>query len=119
MSECWEFYAILTARVIFVVKKVWTYSVLDKNKFGLFKSSMIEMRYLFVAEVLNALFIDTGPTRYLCFVVPTSSLVPCKQGPLQFLKKFLFHLGCVEPSGKSLLFALIFPVLTAISHGLI
>ena len=38
VSECWRFYAIPTARR----KQVWTYSVLVKNKFGLFQSWVIE-----------------------------------------------------------------------------
>ena len=62
MSECWEFYAVLIARVIlnFMAKtsldvsslrheQVWTYSVLGDR--------IYEMRCLFVAVGLNALFI--------------------------------------------------------------
>ena len=36
-SECWRFYAVPTARVIFMAKKVLTYSVLVENNFGLFQ----------------------------------------------------------------------------------
>ena len=81
-------------------KQVWTYSVLVENKFGLF-DRIYEMRCPFVAVGLNARFIVlphwdnmsqahmlTHPvTLYwhwadqFCFVVPTSSWVPCKQGP--------------------------------------
>ena len=60
VSECWMFYAVLTARVIFTVKtsldvfslrqeQVWTFSILVYRIF--------EMRCLFVAVGLNALFI--------------------------------------------------------------
>ena len=60
MSECWRFYAVPTARGIFTAKtnfdvfslsreQVWTFSVLGDR--------IYEMRCLFVAEGLNALFI--------------------------------------------------------------
>ena len=60
MSECWRFYTVPTARVIFMAKtsldvfslsreQVWTFSVLGDR--------IYEMRYLFVAVGLNALFI--------------------------------------------------------------
>ena len=60
MSECWRFYAVPTARVIFTAKtsldvfslsqeQVWTDSVLADR--------IYEMRCLFVAVGLNACFI--------------------------------------------------------------
>ena len=60
MSECWMFYDVPTARVIFTVKtsldvfslrreQVWTFSVLGDRIF--------EMRCPFVAVGLNARFI--------------------------------------------------------------
>ena len=60
MSECWRFYTIQTARVIFTAKtgfdvfslcreQVWTFSVLGDRNY--------EMRCLFVAVGLNARFI--------------------------------------------------------------
>ena len=60
MSECWKFYAVLTARVIFTAKtsldvfslrreQVWTFTVLGDR--------IYEMRYLFVAVGPNALLI--------------------------------------------------------------
>ena len=60
MSECWVFYAVPTARVIFMAKtslyvfslsrkQVWTFSVLDDE--------IYEMRCPFVAVGLNARFI--------------------------------------------------------------
>ena len=42
MSECWMFYAVPTAGVIFTAKTGLTYSVLDENKFRLFQSWVIE-----------------------------------------------------------------------------
>ena len=59
-SECWVFYAVPTARVIFTAKtgldvfslsleQVWTFSVLGDR--------IYEMRYPFVAVGLNARFI--------------------------------------------------------------
>ena len=42
VSECWEFYAVPTVRVISQQKQVWTYSVPEENKFGLFQSWVIE-----------------------------------------------------------------------------
>ena len=113
----WVFYAVPTARVIFTAKtssdvfslrreQVWTFSVLGDR--------IYEMRCLYVAVGLNALFLvlprwdnmsqaHTLPhpvTLYwhqadqLCFVVPTSSWVPCKQGPLPFFIVF----GMTGPS---------------------
>ena len=35
-SECWVFYAVMTARVIFTTKTSLDFSVLVENKFGLF-----------------------------------------------------------------------------------
>ena len=60
VSECWVFYAVLTARVIFTAKtsldvfslsqeQVWTFSVLGDR--------IYEMRCTFVAVGLNARFI--------------------------------------------------------------
>ena len=60
LSECWEFYAVPIARVIFTVKtsldvfslrreQVWTFSVLGDR--------IYEMMCLFVAVGLNAFFI--------------------------------------------------------------
>ena len=60
VSECWRFYALLTARVIFTAKtcfdifslsreQVWTFSVLGDR--------IYEMRCPFVAVGLNACFI--------------------------------------------------------------
>ena len=61
VSECWMFYAVPTARVIFrtktsldafslrLVEQVWTFSVLGDR--------IYEMSCLFVAGGLNALFI--------------------------------------------------------------
>ena len=60
VSECWRFYAVLTARVIFTAKTsfdvfslslehVWTFSVLGDR--------IYEMRCVFVAVGLNAHFI--------------------------------------------------------------
>ena len=49
-----------TARVIFTAKTSWTYSVLVRNKFGLFQvlgDRIYEMRCLFVAVGLDACFI--------------------------------------------------------------
>ena len=40
-EQCWRFYAVPTARVIFTAK-VLMYSVLVENKFGLFQSWVIE-----------------------------------------------------------------------------
>ena len=42
------FYTVTTARIIFTGgKQVWTYSVLDENKFGLSQSRVIEsMRWV-------------------------------------------------------------------------
>ena len=60
MSQCWIFYTVTTARVIFTAKTnldifslrrehVWTFAVLGDG--------IYEMRCLFVAVVLNARFI--------------------------------------------------------------
>ena len=55
MSECWVFYTVPTARVIFMAKfslsreQVWTFSVLGDR--------IYEMRCPFVAVGLNARFI--------------------------------------------------------------
>ena len=55
LSECWMFYAVLTAGVIFTEKtslrreQVWTFSVLGDRIYWI--------RYLFVAVGLNARFI--------------------------------------------------------------
>ena len=75
MSECWEFYAVSTARVIFTAKtslevfslrgeQVWTFSVLGDR--------MYEMRCPFVAVGLNAPFMLV----LICSKSPEWSLQP-------------------------------------------
>ena len=102
MSECWRFYAVPTARVIFTVKtsldffslsreQVWTFSVLGDQ--------IYKMRCPFVAVGLNVRFKVLphwdNMSQALCFVVPTSSYVPCKQGPPPFLKSLVLLAGDV------------------------
>ena len=70
MSECWRFYAVPTARVIFTTKtsfdvfslsqeQVWTFSVLGDR--------ICKMRYLFVAVGLNTRFMRVWIWQHLDF----------------------------------------------------
>ena len=113
VSECWRFYAEQTARVIFTVKTCLDVFSLSREqvwKFSALGDRIYEMRCPFVAVGLIACFkvlphwdnmsqahMLTHPvTLYLyradqlCFMVPTSSWAPCKQGPLPFLKSLVW-----------------------------
>ena len=55
MSECWRFYAVPTARVIFRRKQVLTYLVLGENKF------VCRLHVLYVCTIsfiIHLFFID-------------------------------------------------------------
>ena len=60
MSECWKFYALPTARVIFLAKTSFDVSSLSREQvwtFLVLGDQIYEMRCLFVAVGLNTLFI--------------------------------------------------------------
>ena len=57
-SECWRFYAVLTARVIFTVKtSLDIFSLSREQVFAVLGDQIYEMRCLFVAVGPNARFI--------------------------------------------------------------
>ena len=57
MSECWRFYAVPTARVIFTFLDVFSLSRKQLWTFSILGDQIYEMRCLFVAVGLNARFI--------------------------------------------------------------
>ena len=60
MCECWRFYAVPTARVIFMAKTSFDIFSLSREQvwiFSILGDRIYEMRCLFVAVGLNALFI--------------------------------------------------------------
>ena len=86
VSECWRFYAVPTARVIFTAKtsfdvfslsreQVWTFSVLGDR--------IYEMRCLFLAVGLNARFLVLPHWDNMSFIILKSLM-----SPLQALSSF-------------------------------
>ena len=58
VSECWRFYSVLRARVIFTAKTgLDVFSLSREQVFSVLGERIYEMRCLFVAVGLNALFI--------------------------------------------------------------